>query len=62
MVLNGYAKRTGKYVEGKETSVLIGKNYDQAGFAQDIHGQPYPIIGFGTGKNAPLKTVWMTWY
>ena len=56
LVLNGYAKRTGKYVEGKETSVLgLVKNYDQAGFAQDIHGQPYPIIGFGTGKKRPTQ-------
>ncbi len=44
------------YVEGKETSVLgLVKNYDQAGFAQDIHGQPYPIIGFGTGKKRPTQ-------
>ncbi|AXY56222.1 alkaline phosphatase [Acinetobacter chinensis] len=56
MVLNGYAKRTGKYIEGQETSVLgLVKNYDQAGFAQDIHGQPYPIIGFGTGKKRPTQ-------
>ncbi len=56
MILNGYAKRTGKYVEGKETSVLgLVKNVDQAGFAKDIHNQPYPIIGFGTGKKRPTQ-------
>ena len=31
------------------------KNYDRAGFAKDIHGQPYPIIGFGTGKKRPTQ-------
>ncbi len=34
LILNGYAKRTGKYVQGQETSVLgLVKNYDRAGFA-----------------------------
>jgi alkaline phosphatase len=56
LILNGYAKRTGKYVQGQETSVLgLVKNYDRAGFAKDIHGQPYPIIGFGTGKKRPTQ-------
>lgn len=51
MVLNGYAKRTGKYVKGGETSVLgLVKNYNGEGVAKDINGNPYAIIGFGTGK------------
>ena len=51
MVLNGYAKRTGKYVKGAETSILgLVKNYNKAGYSTDVNGNPYPIIGFGTGK------------
>ena len=51
MVLNGYAKRTGKYVKGGETSVLgLVKSYNKAGYSTDVNGNPYPIIGFGTGK------------
>ena len=51
MILNGYAKRTGKYVAGAETSVLgLVKNYNAAGYAKDVNGNPFPIIGFGNGK------------
>lgn len=51
MILNGYAKRTGKYVAGGETSVLgLVKNYNSQGFAKDVNGNPFPIIGFGNGK------------
>ncbi len=27
----------------------------RAGFAKDIDGQPYPIIGFGNGKKRPTQ-------
>lgn len=51
MILNGYTKRTGKYVPGGETSVLgLVKNYNAPGFAKDVNGNPFPIIGFGNGK------------
>lgn len=54
MILNGYAKRTGKYVAGGETSVLgLVKNYNREGFSKDVNGNPYPIIGFGNGKKRP---------
>ncbi|KAF5270136.1 hypothetical protein FQR65_LT17900 [Abscondita terminalis] len=40
-----------KYVKGGETSVLgLVKNYNGEGVATDINGNPYAIIGFGTGK------------
>lgn len=51
MILNGYAKRTGKYVKGSETSVLgLVKDDSSSGYARDENGTPYPIISFGTGK------------
>ncbi|MDI1301361.1 MAG: alkaline phosphatase [bacterium] len=54
LVLNGYARRTGKYVKGVETSVLgLVKNYNAPGFAKDANNNPYPIIGFGNGKKRP---------
>ncbi len=53
MVLNGYAGRTGKYQQGLETSVLGLVKQPVQGLAKDLNGQPYPIIGFGTGKKRP---------
>lgn len=51
IVLNGYAKRTGKYIPGKETSVLgVVKNYNSEGNSTDDNGTEYPIISFGNGK------------
>lgn len=54
MVLNGYAKRTGKTVDATQLGVLgFVKNVITGGNVTDANGNPYTIIGFGIGENAP---------
>lgn len=54
MVLNGYAKRTGKTVDATSPGVLgLVKNVITGNTELDANGMPYTIIGFGTGENAP---------
>ncbi len=53
MVLNGYAKRTGKTTDVTNPGVLgLVKNVVTGAFEVDSANNPYSIIGFGTGENA----------
>lgn len=50
MHLNGYAARTGKTEAGKPGVLGLVKDYITVGKAStDVGGNPYTIIGFGTG-------------
>lgn len=51
ILLNGYAKRTGK-TSGSEPGVLgLVKNVLTGQPERDINGNPYTVIGFGNGSN-----------
>jgi alkaline phosphatase len=51
LVLNGYAKRTGKTTAGNPGVLGLLKSYVDGSIAKDLDGAPYTIIGFGNGEN-----------
>jgi len=51
LVLNGYAKRTGKTTTGNPGVLGLVKNYQTGEPSKDADGMPYTIIGFGNGYN-----------
>ena len=51
LVLNGYAKRTGKTLAGSPGVLGLVKNYVSGVTEKDLDGAPYSIIGFGNGEN-----------
>ncbi len=51
LVLNGYAKRTGKTAAGNAGVLGLVKNYVTGVAEKDLDGAPYSIIGFGNGEN-----------
>lgn len=51
LVLNGYAKRTGKTAAGNPGVLGLVKNYVTGALEKDLDGAPYSIIGFGNGEN-----------
>jgi alkaline phosphatase len=51
LVLNGYAKRTGKTAAGNPGVLGVVKNYLTGAVEKDLDGAPYSIIGFGNGEN-----------
>ena len=51
LVLNGYAKRTGKTAAGNAGVLGVVKNYVTGNVEKDLDGAPYSIIGFGNGEN-----------
>ncbi|MYM80955.1 alkaline phosphatase [Duganella sp. FT50W] len=51
LVLNGYAKRTGKTTAASAGVLGVVKNYVTGAADKDLDGAPYPIIGFGNGEN-----------
>ncbi len=51
LVLNGYAKRTGKTTASNPGVLGLVKNYVTGAVAKDLDGAPYSIIGFGNGEN-----------
>jgi alkaline phosphatase len=51
LVLNGYAKRTGKTSAGNPGVLGVLKNVADGSTATDLDGAPYTIIGFGNGEN-----------
>nr|WP_315249175.1 alkaline phosphatase [uncultured Duganella sp.] len=51
LVLNGYAKRTGKTTTASAGVLGVVKNYVTGAVDKDLDGAPYPIIGFGNGEN-----------
>ncbi|MFL6658763.1 MAG: alkaline phosphatase [Massilia sp.] len=51
LVLNGYAKRTGKTATGNPGVLGVVKNYVSGAVEKDLDGAPYSIIGFGNGEN-----------
>ena len=53
LVLNGYAKRTGKTAAGNAGVLGLLRNYADGSIAKDADGKPFTIIGFGNGENRP---------
>ncbi|WP_414718874.1 alkaline phosphatase [Undibacterium sp.] len=51
LVLNGYAKRTGKTTAANPGVLGVVKNYVTGAVEKDLDGAPYSIIGFGNGEN-----------
>ena len=51
LVLNGYAKRTGKTTAANAGVLGVVKNYVTGVVDKDLDGAPYSIIGFGNGEN-----------
>jgi alkaline phosphatase len=51
LVLNGYAKRTGKTAVGNPGVLGLVKNYVSGAAQKDLDGAPYSIIGFGNGEH-----------
>ena len=51
LVLNGYAKRTGKTTVSQPGVLGLVKNYRDGEPTLDASGMPYSIIGFGNGSN-----------
>ena len=54
MVLNGYAKRTGKTTDSEAGVLGVVKNYSGSSVGlptTDANNMPYSIIGFGNGSN-----------
>lgn len=51
LVLNGYAKRTGKTAVGSPGVLGLLKNYFDGSTAKDLDGAPYSIISFGNGES-----------
>jgi hypothetical protein len=51
LVLNGYAKRTGKTSATNPGVLGLVKNYADGSTAKDADGAPFSIIGFGNGEN-----------
>lgn len=51
LVLNGYAKRTGKTSAGSPGVLGVVKNHVSGATEKDLDGAPYSIIGFGNGEN-----------
>ncbi|HJV23462.1 MAG TPA: alkaline phosphatase, partial [Holophagaceae bacterium] len=60
LVLNGYARRTGKTTPTNPGVLGLLRNYTDGALAKDADGKPYTIIGFGNGEsrvNANRSTV-----
>ncbi|PHV12069.1 alkaline phosphatase [Chitinimonas sp. BJB300] len=53
LVLNGYAKRTGKTTTTNPGVLGLLRNYSDGSIAKDLDGKPFTIIGFGNGENRP---------
>jgi alkaline phosphatase len=53
LVLNGYAKRTGKTTSSEAGVLGLVKDYVSGSIVKDINSLGYSIIGFGNGENRP---------
>ncbi len=60
LVLNGYAKRTGPSSDSNPGVLGLLKSYVNGATATDVGGNPYTILGFGTGENRPAARTALT--
>ncbi len=60
LVLNGYAKRTGPTSDANPGVLGLLKSYVNGATATDTSGNPYTILGFGTGENRPATRTALT--
>lgn len=60
MVLNGYAARTGKTTDANPGVLGLLRSYVDGALGKDTGGNPFSIIGFGTGENRPLARTALT--
>lgn len=60
LVLNGYAKRTGKTSDANPGVLGLVKDYVTGSLKLDSGGNPFSIIGFGNGENRPATRTALT--
>jgi alkaline phosphatase len=60
LVLNGYAKRTGKTSDANPGVLGLVKDYVTGSAKLDSTGNPFSIIGFGNGENRPATRTALT--
>jgi alkaline phosphatase len=60
LVLNGYAKRTGKTTATNAGVLGLVKNYVTGDNWLDVDGMPFSIIGFGNGESRPQYRSFLT--
>jgi alkaline phosphatase len=60
LVLNGYAKRTGKTTSSEAGVLGLVKDYVLGGITKDINQLGYSIISFGNGENRPATRAALT--
>jgi alkaline phosphatase len=60
LVLNGYAKRTGKTTSSEAGVLGLVKDYVLGAITKDINGIGYSIMGFGNGENRPATRAALT--
>jgi len=60
LVLNGYAKRTGKTTSSEAGVLGLVKDYVLGGITKDIAGLGYSILGFGNGESRPATRAALT--
>ena len=60
LVLNGYAKRTGKTSDTNPGVLGLVKDYVTGSAKLDSTGNPFSIIGFGNGENRPATRTALT--
>ncbi|HEU0034315.1 MAG TPA: alkaline phosphatase [Kofleriaceae bacterium] len=51
MVINGYAKRTGRTTDSNAGILGLVKDVVSGALARDAEGMPYSVLGFGNGEN-----------
>jgi alkaline phosphatase len=60
LVLNGYAKRTGKTTSSEAGILGLVKDYVLGAITKDINQLGYSIIGYGNGENRPATRAALT--
>ena len=60
LVLNGYAKRTGKTTDTNPGVLGLVKNFVTGLASTDTGGKAFSIIGFGNGENRPATRTALT--
>lgn len=60
LVLNGYAKRTGKTTSSEAGVLGLVKDYFKGTINLDVGGNPFSIIGYGNGENRPATRATLT--
>ncbi|MBS0609425.1 MAG: alkaline phosphatase, partial [Proteobacteria bacterium] len=60
LVLNGYAARTGPTTASNPGVLGLLRSFVDGSLSLDLGGNPFSIIGFGTGENRPAQRTALT--